>query len=123
MQPTDDQADQPRRRGHDGPGSPVAGAAGAGQSQPTDDHAEQAYRRGHGGQESPGADADTTGGRLDIVSSGSRRAADTDCDGYTGEERDKPFRHGFPPKGEFDSELRDDRRPNARRSFYRWGGL
>src|SRR5262249_40132353 len=74
-----------------------ADTTGGAQCQPTDDHADQSHQRGRARHESPGAHGVNTGGRLEIVSSGSRGAADTDCEGYTEKYRDKPVRHGFPP--------------------------
>src|SRR5262245_40831098 len=64
-QPTEVHADQPQHQGHDGPGSPAAGAetaGGAAQMRHTEDHAEQPQRQSHDGASSPVACADTTGG-------------------------------------------------------------
>src|SRR5215813_12444359 len=66
-QPTEIHADQPQHQGHDGPGSPAAGAdttGGAAQSQPTDDQADQPHHGGHEGPGSPVGDADSTVGEV-----------------------------------------------------------
>src|SRR5262245_22625995 len=64
-QPTEGHADQPQHQGHEGPGSPAAGAettGGAAQMHHTEDHADQPQRQGRDGAGSSVAGADTTGG-------------------------------------------------------------